>query len=276
MLELGTARCWKARSVFLRKYVPSTDKARIAHIKELLGDLRVPAVTHADMETFMHRVAAGETAKPRTGKVHGSTRTGGKGVASRTVGLLGAIFTWAVKKRLRADNPVRGVTKFAEKKRERRMTQEEYRALAAGLAAAQDANPIGVAALRFMALTRWRRGEAVNLTWAHVDTARRIAVLPDTKSGRSVRPLSREAVDLLATLPRIAGNGHVFPAGTGDGGTSAIPRTWARVQALAKLPPDISPHVFRHSFASEPADAGLSEMAIAALIGHKRAGTTAR
>jgi integrase len=253
----------------------ATDTTRIeAHIKPLLGHLRVPAVTHADIETFMHRVAAGETARPRQG--HGGVRTGGKGAATRTVGLLGAIFTFAIKRQLRADNPIRGVVKFAEKRRERRMTADEYKALAEGLAGVSGANAIGVVAIRFLALTGWRRGEAVNFRWTDIDAVRRVAVLPDTKSGRSVRPLSRAALDLLATLPRMAGNPHVFPAGAGEGGTSAIPRTWGRVREFAKLPADISPHVLRHSFASEAADAGLSEMTIAVLIGHKRAGTTAR
>jgi len=49
--------------------------------------------------------------------------------ASRTVGLLGAIFAYAQKLELRTDNPCRGVTRFADQKRERRLSDEEYRAL---------------------------------------------------------------------------------------------------------------------------------------------------
>jgi len=139
----------------------ATDKTRIAHIKELLGDLRVPAVTRAHVETFLHRVAAGETAKPRVGKVHGSTRTGGKGVASRTVGLLGGIFSYAVKLGLRPDNPAHGVVKFAENRRERRLTAEEYKDLDKGLKAARETMPVAADAIRFLGLTGWRRGEVV-------------------------------------------------------------------------------------------------------------------
>jgi hypothetical protein len=70
----------------------SSDKSRInLHIKPKLGKYRVTAVTSEIVEDFMHSMSAA------TGK--------------RTVGLLGAIFTWAVKRKLRPDNPVSTVEK---------------------------------------------------------------------------------------------------------------------------------------------------------------------
>ena len=53
-----------------------------------------------------------------------STVRGGRGVAGRTW-LLGAIFTYAVRQGLRIDNPVHGVVKFAEGRRQRRLTDDE-------------------------------------------------------------------------------------------------------------------------------------------------------
>lgn len=254
----------------------ATDKARIAHIVQLLGDLRVQNVTHAHVETFMHRLAAGATAQQRKpGKVHGSVRRGGKGVATRTVGLLGAIFAFGVKRGLRADNPAHGVTKFAENRRERRLTGEEYLNLGKGLKAARETMPVAADAIRFLSITGWRRGEAATLTRSAVDATRRVAILADTKSGRSIRPLSHAALALIEVQPRLAGNDHVFPALTGKGGTTAIPRGWAIVREQGVLAADIVPHVLRHSFASEASDLGLSEASIAELIGHKRQGITA-
>jgi hypothetical protein len=72
-----------------------TDRGRIErHIKPLLGTMRVPAVTRADIEAFMHDVAQGKTAaRTKTKKRRGLANVrGGKGTATRTVGLLGAIF----------------------------------------------------------------------------------------------------------------------------------------------------------------------------------------
>ena len=72
------------------------------HIKPLLGQLRVAAVTREDVECFMHDVAEGKTAAKTKTKPRGLARVrGGKGAANRTVGLLGAIFTYAVRHRMR-------------------------------------------------------------------------------------------------------------------------------------------------------------------------------
>jgi hypothetical protein len=56
-----------------------------------------------------------------------SVTRGGPGVAGRTVGLLGASFTYADRKGVRIDNPAHGVVKFAEGRRERRLIGDEYR-----------------------------------------------------------------------------------------------------------------------------------------------------
>src|SRR5262249_38435456 len=45
----------------------------------------------------------------------------GKASASRTMGMLGAIFAYAVKHKMRLDNPVRGVQRFPDVTRNRRL-----------------------------------------------------------------------------------------------------------------------------------------------------------
>jgi hypothetical protein len=89
------------------------DKGRIArHIKPLLGQLRVAAVTREDVECFMHDVAEGKTAANTKTRPRGLARVrGGKGAANRAVGLLGAIFSYAARRGMRSDNPVHGVVR---------------------------------------------------------------------------------------------------------------------------------------------------------------------
>jgi hypothetical protein len=79
----------------------ATDRGRIErHVKPLLGRRAVASVTREDIERFMHDVSAGKTAGNTKTKPRGLARVrGGKGTTSRTTGLLGAIFGYAVKYR---------------------------------------------------------------------------------------------------------------------------------------------------------------------------------
>ncbi len=259
----------------------AVDKGRVErHIKPLLGGLTVGAVTHDDIERFLHDVAEGRTAgKTKTARKRGLARvTGGRTAATRAVGLLGAIFTYAVRRHMCSDNPVHGVARFADRERSRRLSDDEYAVLgdAARKAEVLGFWPPAIAAARFLACTGWRSGEAAGLRWSEVDLARRTATLADTKTGRSIRPLSHAACDALKGLPR-TGADRVFPASRSGAETILhFKKFWPRIAKLAGLPPDITPHVLRHSFTSLAADLGYSESTIAALVGHKGRTVTSR
>lgn len=276
LADAEAGRLLTRRKVAKKASTIATDRGRVErHIKPLLGWQKVTAVTREDIERFMHAVAEGETAAKVKTRPRGLARVkGGKGTASRTVGLVGAIFTYATHHGTRSDNPVRGVMRFADGRRERRLADDEYRLLGEALrkAEAKGIWPAAVAATYFLALTGWRSGEALGLRWAEIDLARRTAMLADSKTGRSIRPLSYA---VLGRLPRMAGE-LVFPATRGDGRMSGFPKLWARITKLGKLPADVTPHVLRHSFASLAGDLGYSEPTIAALVGHKGQSITSR
>jgi integrase len=270
-----------AKRVLTRKGTPkkpstvSSDISRIQyHIRPLLGSVKVAAVTRVDVERFMHDVAAGKTAtKAKASK----TRTR-QGAASRTVNLLSAIFGYAIERRMRPDNPCAGVRRFADGRRERRLADNEYATLGVALREAEDANnvwPSAIAATKLIAVTGWRSGEALALKWSDLDLTRRIAILPDTKTGRSVRVLSRAACDLLCDQPKMGP--LVFPAARDNASRMAggYRKAWNRLMK-GKLSPTITPHVLRHSFASLAHDLGYSELLIAALLGHAATTVTSR
>jgi integrase len=258
------------------------DKGRIErHIKPLLGAHAVAAVTRRDVERFLHDIAEGRTKARVKTKARGLARVkGGKTAANRSIGLLGAMFTYAVRHGLRADNPVHGLQRFADVKRDRRLSEEEYAALGAALSKGADAQiwPAALVAVRFLAVTGWRRSEALGLRWSEIDLARRTATLGSTKTGRSVRPLSRGACDVLHAIRQALSGGAdlVFPATRGEGTMAGFRKFWLRIAKLGGLQADVTPHVLRHSFASLAADLGYSEPTIAALIGHAGRSITSR
>ncbi len=118
----------------------ATDRVRIErHIKPLLGRRKVTSISRPDVGRFLQDVASGKTAADiKTGRRGRARVKGGKGTATRTVGLLGGIFTFAVERGLRPDNPVRGVKRFKDKKFERFLSPSEMAQLGDALAAAMN------------------------------------------------------------------------------------------------------------------------------------------
>src|SRR5262249_26513927 len=106
------------------------------------------------------------------------------------------------------------------------------------------------------------------------DLSRRTAILGDTKTGKSVRPLSVAACKVLQECTIV--DELLFPATRRGVLMSGFKKLWKRISRLGGLPADIPPHVLRHSFTSLAADLGYSEPIIAALIGHKGRSTTSR
>ena len=193
----------------------ATDRGRIErHIKPLLGRKRVKDVTRNDVARFLRDVAAGKTAADIKTRKHGRAIVrGGKGTATRTVGLLGGIFSFAIEEGMRPDNPARGVKRFPDKKGERFLSTDELASLGEALSAAErkDENSFAVAGIRLLVLTGCRKSEILTLQWRHVDFERGCLRLPTSKTGEKIIPLGAPALELLAALPRLQGNPYVLP-----------------------------------------------------------------
>ncbi len=156
LIDVEAGRLLTRRKIAKKQSTLISDRGRIArHIIPLLGRMPVKTVRRDDIERFMHGVAAGKTVGREKTKPRGlSVVRGGRGVAGRTVGLLGAIFSYAARQGLRIDNPVYGVVKFAEGRRERRLTDDEYRQLGKALSmAVHEVWPPAIAATRLMIIT---------------------------------------------------------------------------------------------------------------------------
>ena len=243
LADVEAGRLLTRRKIAKKESTLISDRGRIdRHIIPVLGRMPVMTVRRNDVERFMHDVAAGKTAGREKTKPRGlSIVRGGRGVAGRTVALLGAIFTYAVRQGIRIDNPAHGVVKFAEGRRHRRLTNDEYRQLGKALSMAdqEDVWKPAIAATWLMILTGWRRGEVLGLRRSEIDLPRRIARLADTKTGASIRPLSELACMVIQSQPMIGD--VVFPSRSGEMPIVGYRKMWLRIAKLGGLPADHAP-----------------------------------
>lgn len=261
---------------------PSTlyiDRNRIKrHIVPLLGSRRVKDLGPPDIARFLRDVAAGKTkADVKTRKRGRAIVRGGIGTGSRGVGLLGGIFTYAMREGVIDKNPVAGFKKPKDRVRDRRLTEREYRALGRLLAAADHDPQFAMAAkiARTIAMTGCRRGEVIFLKGGEVDRERSCIRLEDSKEGASTRAIGLPVVELLDPLIPEDETDWVFP-GTEEGKPLiGFPKLWLKLVRDTPLE-SITLHVLRHSFASVANDLGFTETTIAALVGHSRGTITSR
>ena len=257
----------------------ATDRGRIErHIKPLLGRNRVKDVTANDVKRFLRDVANGKTAVDvKTGSRGRARVTGGKGTATRTLGLLGGIFAFAVAEGMRPDNPVRGVPRFPDKRNDRYLTIGEMGRLGDAIAAAEEegVNPMGVAAIRLLLFTGCRKSEILTLRWNEVDFESGSLNLADSKTGQKVVLLGAPALELLASHPRLKDNPYVFPGANKGSHLVGLAKVWERIRVRAGLG-DVRLHDFRHTFAGTGASAGMGLPIVGKLLGHRDPKTTAR
>jgi integrase len=257
----------------------NVDLGRIErHIKPLLGSKRVAEVTTADINRFMRDVANGKTASDIKTKKRGRAIVeGGRGTATRTVGLLGGIYSFAISEKLCAENPVRGVKRFADRKSERFLSTKELTTLGEALRQLEEegANKSAIAIIRLLTFTGARKSEIAKLQWREVELERACLRLGDSKTGGKVIHLGPPALSILSELKPTEGSPYVFPAQSGDNNFQGTEKVWQKVRAKAGLE-DIRLHDLRHSFASVGLEAGSSLPIIGKLLGHADFKTTLR
>lgn len=256
-----------------------SDRGRIErHIKPLLGKKRIGEIARHDIERFMRDVAAGKTAADvKTRKFGRAIVEGGKGTATRTVGLLGGIMSFAVARGLRTDNPVRGVKRYPDHKGETFLNAAQLGAIGTALVDAEErgANPSAVAIIRLLAFTGARKSEIASLKWQEVDAERGYLRLGDSKTGAKVVPIGAPAIKVLSTIPRVEGTDYVFPASGGKGHFQGTEKVWRAVREAAGFP-SLRLHDLRHSFASVGLARGDALPVIGAILGHADVKTTNR
>lgn len=227
-------------------------------------------------------------------------------MANRVIGALSAFFAWCEARGLRpaGSNPTVGLERFPEVERERFLSAEELGRLSAALRTAETvglmpakrlrkastndgkkkhrpkkadlprvADPVAVAAIRFLVFSAFREQEALSLRWDAVDFDRSAVLLGDSKTGKSARPLGAPALDVLASLAREGE--FVFPGAVPGQPRKEVKRLWYAAREAAGLG-DVRLHDLRHTMASFAVSGGASLPLVAALLGHKDTKSTQR
>jgi len=255
----------------------SGDRSRIAlHIKPLIGNRVVSQLKLADIERLQGDIAAGRTARARKiGK--GGQTTGGIGVAARAVSTLRSLFNHARRLGLIEVSPATGVRIMAPQKLKRYLSAGEIRHLGKVMTQMEreGEHPTGLAAIRVMLLTGFRRMEVLAMRKEWVQPDDNLVRFPDTKSGPQIRVAGDAAMTVLEAQALRSHSHYIFPADWGDGHFIGVVRVLQRVCMRAGLD-EVTPHTLRHSFASMAAAQGFSELTISGLLGHAPRGVTQR
>ena len=188
--------------------------------------------------------------------------------ATACAALLSTMFAFGMKTRRVKKNPCVGVDKFTVQGKERVLSDDEWKALGVNLTK-EGVWPHAAAMVRFLAHTAVRRSEAIALRFEFCDLKKRVVMFPETKTGKSVRYLSKQAVAIIESQRKAVAGDVVFPGVK----AATIDPKWAL--DLVKPADDISCHTFRHSYATL---AGLAypEAVVGALLGHSRKGNVTK
>ena len=225
-----------------------------------LGSAKVAAVKRRDIETL-----------------HNSLRKTPY-AANRLLALLSKMFSLAVDWEWCAKNPIKGIKRFGEDRRERWLSSEELRRLWAVLD--QHPNKRSANAVKLLILTGSRRSEVLSATWDQFDLERGTWTKPShsTKQKRTEYvPLGEDALALVTTMRDGADpdSPYLFPGDAPGKHLSEIKKFWRRVCELAAIE-GVRIHDLRHTYASNLVSRGVSLHIVGRLLGHTQPQTTAR
>lgn len=196
--------------------------------------------------------------------------------ANRVCSLLSRMFNLAICWGWSSQNPVKGISKYQEQKRNRWLNDTELQRLYEVLDSYH--NPSVANAIRLLILTGSRRNEVLSATWDQFDLEKGIWTKPahTTKQKKMEHlPLSSQVLQLLKKMKEKAITNLLFPGKVEGASLQDIKKAWNTIRNRAGLP-EVRLHDLRHTHASHLVSSGLSLSIVGKLLGHTQPSTTQR
>jgi len=198
--------------------------------------------------------------------------------ANRALGLLSSMLSLAVTWEWRADNPVRGMKRYQEEKRDRWLDKKELNQFWEVLERYPQTS--AALALKILLLTGARKGEALSATWDQFDFEKGVWTKPSHLTKQKKRehlPLSHQTLAVLEQLKKTnkKKSTYLFPSPVDNKPLRDVRRFWERAKKEAKIE-NVRIHDLRHTHASHLVSSGLSLSIIGKLLGHTQPATTQR
>lgn len=202
--------------------------------------------------------------------------------ANRVRALLSKMFNLAIQWHWISTNPVNGVPKYQEQKRNRWLDEEELQRLWGVLDTYHNQDTSNI--IRLLLLTGSRRSEVLKASWDQFDLERGIWTKPShmTKQNKMEHlPLSSQALQILKTMkkkdngPKEQSVCYLFPGKVPGKPLCDVKKAWKTIREKAGLP-GIRLHDLRHTHASHLVSSGLSLSIVGKLLGHTQIATTQR
>jgi integrase len=257
-----------ARDYLDRHAIPNKRPASVADDEAMLDRVILPKLGPAKV------TAVG---RPDIEKLHNSLRSTPY-MANRLLALLSKMFNLAVAWTWRADNPVKGIPRLHEERRQRWLSEAELGRLWGLLE--QDPNRRAARAVMLLTLTGARRNEVLHATWDQFDLDRGVWTKPShhTKAKRTEHvPLSQPALAMLSAMRAEADpqSPYLFPGDAPGKPIYDIKKFWKSICRAADLD-KVRIHDLRHTYASSLVSQGVSLHIVGGLLGHTQPQTTAR
>jgi integrase len=200
------------------------------------------------------------------------TPTGANRVLAATRKMFNMAEAWGM--RPDGSNPCRHTPKYPERGKTRLITDAEMRKLFEYLDRAETEgleHPFILLAIRLQFEFAARMSEILKLEWTWIDFDNRRVVWPDSKTGGMSKPMSKGALRLFETAPRLGDSPFVCPSvfdPTQPMSIHTYYQGWRRTLKRAGLP-HVGTHAIRHRSATDIANSGIPVKVGMALTAHK-------